>query len=156
MIYIHVPVYIHTQVYGGQRWTSVFFCRFPHSFLRQNLSPNLELPRMQVGWLASQWASRIYLSLPSSTGVRCSPPCPAFAWLLGYWDPNSGPHAYRADTLAMEPSPQPRVGRILAKKKSIDKSLCRLTSEREGGNCRAAQTFYLLATCRMFSRFTIP
>lgn len=112
--YTYMFLYIYTQVYGGQRWTSV--CRFPHSFLRQNLSLNLELPRMQVGLLGGQWAPRIYLPLPSSTGVRCSPPCPAFAWLLGYWDSNSGPHAYRADTLPMEPSSQPWVGRILGKK----------------------------------------
>lgn len=70
--------------------------------MRQGLSP--EAPLILLCWIASKQARNPPVCL-TSAGITGTFPYPAFSMDPG--DPNSGPHACRARTLATEPSPHP-------------------------------------------------
>lgn len=95
---------VFTWANGGQRLSGIF------------ISWNPEFTN-SAGHLASQWASEICLRLPPQHWYyRCVLQCFAFSEDVG--DPNLGPEACLANTLSIEPSPQPPKN-SLSKKRSL-------------------------------------
>ena len=86
-----------THVWGkakDQPWGSSLIT-LHHSFL----SSSVKLELLDLTTLAIQWTPRVHLDPPTLSLPRRWDYRPT-------WDPNSGPHAFKAGTLPAKPSPQ--------------------------------------------------